>query len=226
MLEKDTEKSARSNKVVTVHNKALLSGVAYCISSCSMILVNKYVLSSYDFNAGISLMLYQVLPKLCYIFELSRYIGWVVTINLWSFMQNFVSVVVVSTLRLFGVISTEPLTWKLVKVWLPVNVIFVGMLITSMFRYKILPRHICCTMHFIFWICLLFYFLLVAQVIHWALLCWNLEVHLWCTVLWEQFVDVIESAGPLCKIIFHGNSLLSIGIFEYAYCFIFCWLHK
>ncbi|KAF3633985.1 GDP-mannose transporter GONST1 [Capsicum annuum] len=106
MSEKDTEKSVRSNKAVTVHNKALLSGVAYCISSCSMILVNKYVLSSYDFNGGISLMLY----------------------------QNFVSVVVVSSLRLFGIISTEPLTWRLVRVWLPINVIFVGMLITSMFR--------------------------------------------------------------------------------------------
>uniref|UniRef100_M1D394 GDP-mannose transporter n=1 Tax=Solanum tuberosum TaxID=4113 RepID=M1D394_SOLTU len=106
MLENDIEKSVRSNKVVTVHNKALLSGVAYCISSCSMILVNKYVLSSYGFNAGISLMVY----------------------------QNFVSVVVVSSLRVFGIITTEPLTWRLVRVWLPVNVIFVGMLITSMFR--------------------------------------------------------------------------------------------
>ncbi|CAN4119843.1 unnamed protein product [Withania somnifera] len=89
MLEKDTENS-----------------LLYFF--CSMILVNKYVFSSYDFNAGISLMLY----------------------------QNFVSVVVVSTLRLFGIISTEPLTWRLVGVWLPVNVIFVGMLITSMFSLK------------------------------------------------------------------------------------------
>lgn len=38
----------------------LLSGTAYCISSCSMILLNKVVLSSYNFDAGISLMLYQV----------------------------------------------------------------------------------------------------------------------------------------------------------------------
>ena len=54
------EKSKRNNMIVTVQNKALLSGIAYCISSCSMILVNKFVLSSYNFNAGISLMLYQV----------------------------------------------------------------------------------------------------------------------------------------------------------------------
>nr|GME05939.1 GDP-mannose transporter GONST1 isoform X2 [Ipomoea batatas] len=63
---------------------------------------------SYDFNAGISLMLY----------------------------QNFVSVVLVSILNFVGIISTEPLTWKLIKVWLPVNFIFVGMLITSMFSLK------------------------------------------------------------------------------------------
>lgn len=39
----------------------LVSGTAYCVSSCSMILLNKVVLSSYGFNAGISLMFYQVL---------------------------------------------------------------------------------------------------------------------------------------------------------------------
>lgn len=39
----------------------LVSGTAYCISSCSMILLNKVVLSSYAFNAGVSLMFYQVL---------------------------------------------------------------------------------------------------------------------------------------------------------------------
>ncbi|XP_049379519.1 GDP-mannose transporter GONST1-like isoform X3 [Solanum stenotomum] len=50
--------------------------------------------------------------------------------------QNFVSVVVVSSLRVFGIITTEPLTWRLIRVWLPVNVIFVGMLITSMFSLK------------------------------------------------------------------------------------------
>lgn len=60
-LQKDKDKTPRSNKVVKIQNQALLSGLAYCISSCSMILVNKFVLSSYDFNAGISLMLYQVI---------------------------------------------------------------------------------------------------------------------------------------------------------------------
>ncbi|KAF9610406.1 hypothetical protein IFM89_022317 [Coptis chinensis] len=104
--EKDIDKAVRGTRVVKVRNQAVLSGLAYCISSCSMILINKLVLSSYNFNAGISLMLY----------------------------QNLVSVVIVSILSLFGVISTEPLTWRLIRVWLPVNFIFVGMLITSMFR--------------------------------------------------------------------------------------------
>lgn len=106
-LEKERDKTPRSSSI-KLHNQALLSGLAYCVSSCSMILVNKFVLSSYNFNAGISLMLY----------------------------QNFVSVVVVSLLSFSGMISTEPLTWRLIKVWLPVNVIFVGMLVTSMFSLK------------------------------------------------------------------------------------------
>ncbi|KAL5993018.1 hypothetical protein ACLOJK_013938 [Asimina triloba] len=105
---KDRDKAIRSNKAFKIHNQALLSGLAYCVSSCSMILVNKFVLSSYDFNAGISLMLY----------------------------QNLVSVVIVSTLSFLGIISTEPLTWRLIRVWFPVNVIFVGMLITSIFSLK------------------------------------------------------------------------------------------
>ncbi|XP_072965438.1 GDP-mannose transporter GONST1 isoform X1 [Typha angustifolia] len=107
-LSKDRDRISRCYKPVKIHNQALLSGLAYCISSCSMILVNKFVLSGYDFNAGISLMLY----------------------------QNFVSVIIVSILSLLGIITKEPLTWKLIKVWLPVNVIFVGMLITSMFSLK------------------------------------------------------------------------------------------
>lgn len=60
-LEKDKDKVTKGSKIVKIQNQALLSGLAYCISSCSMILINKLVLSSYDFNAGISLMLYQVI---------------------------------------------------------------------------------------------------------------------------------------------------------------------
>ncbi|AQK92887.1 GDP-mannose transporter GONST1 [Zea mays] len=51
-------------------------------------------------------------------------------------MHNIVSVTIVSTLSLSGAVPTKPLTWNLIKVWLPVNIIFVGMLITSMFSLK------------------------------------------------------------------------------------------
>ncbi|RLN38702.1 GDP-mannose transporter GONST1-like [Panicum miliaceum] len=86
----------------------LLSGICYCIASCSMILLNKVVLSGYNFDAGISLMLY----------------------------QNFVCVVILLILELFRVITTEELTWKLIKVWIPVNLIFIGMLVTGMYSLK------------------------------------------------------------------------------------------
>ncbi|MCO5567387.1 hypothetical protein L7F22_021077 [Adiantum nelumboides] len=89
-------------------NQALISGLAYCVCSCSMILLNKVVLSSYNFEAGISLM--------CY--------------------QNLVSVVVVFALSVSGIISTEPISWKLVFIWFPVNLIFVGMLVSSIFSLK------------------------------------------------------------------------------------------
>lgn len=63
-LEEGKLLKSKENKLlvgpVRVYNQALLSGFAYCLSSCSMILVNKFVLSGYDFSAGISLMLYQV----------------------------------------------------------------------------------------------------------------------------------------------------------------------
>ena len=60
-LEGEKARAIRTSKAIKIPNQALLSGMAYCISSCSMILINKFVLSSYDFNAGISLMLYQVI---------------------------------------------------------------------------------------------------------------------------------------------------------------------
>ncbi|KAI3427644.1 TPT domain-containing protein [Psidium guajava] len=82
----------------------LVSGTAYCISSCSMILLNKVVLSSYNFGAGISLM----------------------------FFQNLISSVIIAALGLCGVVSVEKLNWKLIRVWIPVNIIFVGMLVSGM----------------------------------------------------------------------------------------------
>ena len=50
-------------------------------------------------------------------------------------LQNFIAVIIVVALGLFGVVSTEKLTWKLIRIWFPVNIIFVGMLVTGMYRY-------------------------------------------------------------------------------------------
>lgn len=107
-VEKDVERAVREHGFIKVRNQALISGLAYCLSSCSMILLNKVVLSGYNLDAGISLMFY----------------------------QSLVSVAVVYALTLFGIITTEPFTWNLVRVWIPVNIIFVGMLVTSNFSLK------------------------------------------------------------------------------------------
>lgn len=86
----------------------LVSGTAYCISSCSMILLNKIALSSYGFTAEISLVFY----------------------------QNLISSVIVAVLGLCGVVSVERLNWKLIRVWIPVNIIFIGMLVSSMYSLR------------------------------------------------------------------------------------------
>jgi len=107
-VEKDVERTVREHGFIKVRNQALISGLAYCLSSYGMILLNKVVLSGYNLDAGISLMFY----------------------------QSLVSVAVVYALTLFGIITTEPFTWNLVRVWIPVNIIFVGMLVTSNFSLK------------------------------------------------------------------------------------------
>ncbi len=38
-------------------------------------------------------------------------------------------------LGLCRVVSVEKLNWKLIRVWIPVNVIFIGMLVSGMYRY-------------------------------------------------------------------------------------------
>lgn len=150
----------------------LLSGIFYCIASCSMILLNKVVLSSYNFDAGISLMLYQVIQFIwtscpypfkgnCmtvvpqfYLCGVSFVFQHLLVCDYWQLItielirrpfmiQNFVCVVILLILELFHVITTEELTWKLIKVWIPVNLIFIGMLVTGMYRYFLL--HTACS---------------------------------------------------------------------------------
>jgi hypothetical protein len=59
-VSKDRNGPSHYLRLPNIQNQSLLSGLAYCVASCSMILVNKFVLSGYGFNAGIFLMLYQV----------------------------------------------------------------------------------------------------------------------------------------------------------------------
>ena len=63
LISADLEEGSEPNKdklLARWKNQGLASGLSYCVCSCSMILLNKVVLSGYDFNAGISLMCYQV----------------------------------------------------------------------------------------------------------------------------------------------------------------------
>ncbi|CAA2968613.1 GDP-mannose transporter GONST2-like [Olea europaea subsp. europaea] len=104
IVDRNERREHRSGK----QSGPLLSGTAYCISSCSMILLNKIVLSSYAFNAGISLMFY----------------------------QNFISTVVVVVLGFCGAVTIEKPNWKLINLWIPVNLIFIGMLVSGMYSLK------------------------------------------------------------------------------------------
>ncbi|KAG6552388.1 hypothetical protein Mapa_006242 [Marchantia paleacea] len=110
LLPRDRPSVREQHPLLKSRNQSLISGVAYCLSSCSMILLNKVVLSGYNLNAGISLMFY----------------------------QNLISVLVVYLLSGLGLIVTEPITWRLVKVWLPVNFLFVGMLVSSIFSLRLM----------------------------------------------------------------------------------------
>ncbi|GBG77180.1 hypothetical protein CBR_g23506 [Chara braunii] len=83
---------------------ALVSGMLYCLMSCSMLLLNKAVLSGYRFPATNSFLLY----------------------------QNLIGMVLVLLGGHLGLLEFEPLTWKLCKVWFPVNCLFVGMVVSGL----------------------------------------------------------------------------------------------
>lgn len=54
--------------------------------------------------------------------------------NVVVILQNLISSLVVILLGLSGIVSVEKLNLKLIRIWIPVNVIFVGMLVSGMFR--------------------------------------------------------------------------------------------
>ncbi|KAK9831369.1 hypothetical protein WJX81_006272 [Elliptochloris bilobata] len=82
---------------------AALPGLAYCSASIGMVLFNKVALSSHGFSHPTVLLLFQF--AMC--------------------------VVLVLGLRLARLGEVEPLTWRLARAWLPVNLLYVGMTWTS-----------------------------------------------------------------------------------------------
>ena len=73
-----------------------------------MVLLNKAALSSFDFHCPNSLLLFQCA----------------------------LSVVLVQLCALSGLVKLEPWNLKIIRLWLPVNIIFVGMIATSFLALK------------------------------------------------------------------------------------------
>jgi GDP-mannose transporter len=88
---------------------ALTAGLLYCVSSAALTLLNKKVLVHFDFSA--------VHALLCF--------------------HCMLAVVLVKSCSLLGFAQVEPLTWDVVRVWMPVNVIFVAMLATNFYALRL-----------------------------------------------------------------------------------------
>lgn len=87
---------------------SVVSGAAYCTASISMVLLNKVALSSFDFNSPNALLFFQC--ALC--------------------------VLLVKACQGAGLVKLEPFNMQIIRVWLPVNVIFVGMIGTSFWALR------------------------------------------------------------------------------------------
>ncbi|GBG65420.1 hypothetical protein CBR_g50780 [Chara braunii] len=97
--------SSSSSSSSSSRYSPILSGTLYAVMSCTMVLMNKQVLSGYQFNAINSLLLF----------------------------QNLISVLTVLAGRGLGLFAVEPLTAKLCRVWIPVNALFVAMLLSGFY---------------------------------------------------------------------------------------------
>ncbi|PNH07851.1 GDP-mannose transporter GONST1 [Tetrabaena socialis] len=87
---------------------AVVAGFSYCMASASMVLLNKHALASFGFSCPNSL--------LCF--------------------QCSMAVVMVKMCGWLGVVKLQPLKRDLVRVWFPVNLIFVAMLGTGFYALK------------------------------------------------------------------------------------------
>jgi hypothetical protein len=85
-----------------------VAGVSFCTASTSMILLNKAALSSYHFTSPTCLLLFQCLVTLLLV------LAW----------------------QGLGYTKLQSLDLQLVRVWFPVNLLFVGMVWTSFYALK------------------------------------------------------------------------------------------
>jgi len=97
-----------SQQLSTSVGAAVVAGVLYCISSGALTLLNKKVMVHYNFH-GVNALL-------CFHCTLAA--------------------LMVRTAHIMGWTSIEPLTMEVVRLWLPVNIIFVAMLATNFYALR------------------------------------------------------------------------------------------
>lgn len=86
----------------------LTAGTIYCITSGALTLLNKEVLAHYDFKAVHALLMVHCIMAVGFV-QFARACGWA---------------------------TIEPLTKEVIKIWMPVNIIFVGMLATNFYALQ------------------------------------------------------------------------------------------
>lgn len=91
-------------------SKEAMAGVLYCSVSLAMVLLNKAVLSSFQFRSSNSLL----------------------------FFQCIMSVGLISALRGLNWVPKDPLDMRVVKIWWPANALFVAMIWSSFYSIKYL----------------------------------------------------------------------------------------
>lgn len=94
---------------ITASRATIIAGVLYSISSAGLTLLNKKVLVHYDFSAVHALLCFHCL----------------------------LAVVLVRFCSILGWAEVEPLSWELVQIWMPVNLIFVAMLATNFYALQL-----------------------------------------------------------------------------------------
>jgi len=92
------------------YSREFLAGASYCCMSTAMVLMNKHALSSFHFTCPNSLLLFQC-AMCCVLVKLTEAAGFV---------------------------TVEKLSWRIVRLWLPVNILFVLMIWTSFYSLKFL----------------------------------------------------------------------------------------